>query len=104
MTQVLTDHVEIRQWATARAGNPAIEDQATGMGRPPVLRIVFDQYALNAGENQYNDRPGGLDLVDWPEWFDELERQKLNLLVEDERPGHLDAYFEFVPRDGAQRA
>ena len=103
MTQVLTAHDEIRQWAAARSGNPAIEDRPTGVGGPPVLRIVFDQYALNAGENQYNDRPGGLDLVDWPEWFEEFEKQNLGLLVEDERPGHLDDYYEFVPRDGAQR-
>lgn len=103
MTQVLTKHDDIRLWAAARAGNPAIEDRATGIGGPPVLRIVFDQYALNAGENQYGDRPGGLDLVDWSEWFEQFDRQKLGMLVEDERPGVLDDYFEFVPRDGNQR-
>lgn len=98
MPLVLTKHDEIRQWAIARAGNPAVEDRAGGIGGPPVLRIVFDQYALNAGENQYGDRPGGLDLVDWDEWFAELEKQGLALMVEDERPGVLDSYFEFVPR------
>lgn len=98
MPQILTKHDEIRQWAIARAGNPAMEDRAGGIGGPPVLRIVFDQYALNAGENQYGDRPGGLDLVDWEEWFTELEAQKLALMVEDEKPGVLDAYFEFVAR------
>jgi hypothetical protein len=96
MPQILTKHDEIRQWAIARAGNPAIEDRAGGIGGPPILRIVFDQYALNAGENQYGDRPGGLDLVDWEEWFTELEAQKLALMVEDEKPGVLDTYFEFV--------
>ena len=96
MPQILTKHDEIRQWAIARAGNPAIEDRAGGIGGPPILRIVFDQYALNAGENQYGDRPGGLDLVDWEEWLTELEAQKLALMVEDEKHGVLDTYFEFV--------
>lgn len=101
MTKVLTKHDEIRQWAIARAGNPVIEDRATGIGGAPVLRIVFDQYALNAGENQYGDRPGGFDLVDWDEWFAEFDALGFGLLVEDEKPGVLDDYFEFVKRDDA---
>lgn len=103
MTQVLTKHEDIRLWATARSGNPAMEDRATGIGGPLVLRILFDQEGLNSGEAQYNDRPGGLDLVGWDEWFAEFDRLNYGLLVEDERPGVLDDYFEFVPRDGNQR-
>ncbi|MGV3491053.1 MAG: hypothetical protein ACO1OG_06985 [Devosia sp.] len=103
MTQVLVKHDEIRQWAVARSGNPAIEDRVSAIGGPLVLRIVFDQMALNAGENQYGDRIGGLDLVDWAEWFEEFDRLNYGLLVEDERPGVLDDYYEFVPRDGNQR-
>ncbi len=98
MPKTLTQHDEIRQWAIARAGNPAIEDRPTGLGGAPVLRIVFDQYALNSGESQYTDRPGGFDLVDWSEWFEEFDAQGLGLLVEEERPGVLDDYYEFVPR------
>lgn len=98
MTQVLTKHDEIRQWAGARSGNPAMEDRVSG-GGPLVLRILFDQQGLNSGEGQYNDRPGGLDLVGWDEWFEEFDRLKYGLLVEDERPGVLDAYYEFVARD-----
>jgi hypothetical protein len=103
MTQVLTDHEDIRLWATARSGNPAIEDRPAGLSGAPLLRIVFDQMALNAGENQYGDRPGGLDLVSWDEWFEVFDGQNFGLLVEDERPGVLDDYYEFVPRDGNQR-
>jgi len=32
-----------------------------------------------------------------------FDEEKLGLLVEDERPGTLDDYYEFVPRDGNQR-
>ncbi len=99
MTQILTKHDEIRQWAIARAGNPALGDTPSTSGSRPILRIVFDQYALNAGENQYGDRPGGLDLVGWDEWFAEFDGQNLALRVEDEKPGVLDDYFEFVARD-----
>lgn len=98
MTQVLSKHEDIRLWAAARSGNPAIEDRATGIGGPPILRIVFDQQALNAGEGQYGDRPGGLDLVDWDEWFELFDKQRYGLLVEDQRPGVLDDYYEFVSR------
>ncbi|WP_421761964.1 hypothetical protein [Devosia sp.] len=98
MTQILTQHDEIRQWAIARTGNPALGD-APATGARPILRIVFGQEALNAGENQYGDRVGGLDLVGWDDWFQEFDSQKLGLLVEEEKPGILDDYYEFVPRD-----
>jgi hypothetical protein len=98
MTQILTQHDEIRQWAIARTGNPALGD-APSTGARPILRIVFGQEALNAGENQYGDRVGGLDLVSWDDWFAEFDGQKLGLLVEEEKPGILDDYYEFVPRD-----
>ena len=98
MTQILTQHDEIRQWAIARTGNPALGD-APSTGVRPILRIVFGQEALNAGENQYGDRVGGLDLVSWEDWFAEFDSQKLGLLVEEEKPGVLDDYYEFVPRD-----
>jgi hypothetical protein len=97
MTQVLVKHDVIRQWAAARSGNPAMEDRVGGDG-PLVLRILFDQEGLNSGESQYGDRVGGLDLVGWDEWFEEFDRLKYGLLVEDERPGVLDAYYEFVQR------
>lgn len=98
MTQILTQHDEIRQWAIARTGNPALGD-APSTGARPILRIVFGQEALNAGENQYGDRVGGLDLVSWDDWLAEFDGQKLGLLVEEEKPGILDDYYEFVPRD-----
>jgi hypothetical protein len=94
----LTEREDIRLWAAARGGNPAIGERDAGLTGSPVLRIVFDQYLLNAGESQYGDRPGGLELVSWDDWFAELDRQNLVMLVEEERPGVLDDYFEFAPR------
>jgi hypothetical protein len=92
----LTDREDIRLWAGARGGNPAMGDAGTESN--PVLRIVFDQYLLNAGESQGTDRPGGLDLVSWEDWFAEFDKQGLVMMVEEARPGVLDDYFEFAPR------
>lgn len=97
MTRKLVNHDEIRQWTAARAGNPAMDDGPVGAG--PVLRLVFGQQQLNAGESQYGDRPGGIDMVAWDEWFEVFDKENLALLVEDEKPGVLDDYHEYVPRD-----
>lgn len=91
---------EIRQWAEARSGTPAIEDRPPGIPGPPVLRILFDQYPLNTGESQYLDKPGtGLDLVWWDEWVAELESRNLALKVAIDAPGMLDDRYEFVELD-----
>jgi hypothetical protein len=98
--RLLVKPEEIRRWAEARSGHPAIEDRPPSIPGPPVLRILFDQYALNTGESQYTDRPGmGLDLVSWDEWLAELERRNLALKVPNEVPGMLDDSFEFVELD-----
>lgn len=97
--RLLVTPEEIRQWAEARSGLPAIEDRPPNVPGNPVLRIVFDQHLLNAGESQYNDRPGGLDLVSWDEWVAELEVRNLALKVAVEVPGMLDDRYEFVELD-----
>lgn len=97
MARILRHGEDIRQWAEARGGAPAWSELPSGTKSQIVLRIVFDQYLLNSGENQEQDRPGGLDLVSWDEWLKELENQKLALKVGDRIEGVLDNDFEFVP-------
>ncbi|MDO8360359.1 MAG: hypothetical protein Q7T08_10005 [Devosia sp.] len=97
MSRILKSGTEIRQWAEARSGMPAWSELPSGTRSQIVLRIVFDQYLLNSGEAQDLDRPGGLDLVAWDEWLEELNRQKLALKVGDRIGGTLDNDFEFVP-------
>jgi hypothetical protein len=103
MARVLVDHVEIRQWAEARAGNPMMMDavpDGTHMGNP-LLQITFGQHALNADHNEGPDpATGGQNLVGWDEWLAELDRQGLAIKVRDDQPGRLDNDFEFVSRDG----
>jgi hypothetical protein len=97
MARILQTGDEIRQWAEARGGAPAWSELPSGTRSQIVLRIVFDQYLLNSGEAQDLDRPGGLDLVSWDEWLNELKQQKLVLRVGDRVDGVLDNDFEYVP-------
>ena len=97
MARILHTAQDIRQWAEARGGQPAWSELPSGTKTQTVLRIVFNQYLLNSGENQEQDRPGGLDLVGWDEWIKELKHQKLSLRVGDRIEGSLDNDFEFVP-------
>jgi len=97
MSRILRTADEIRQWAGARGGQPAWSELPSGTRSQITLRIVFDQYLLNSGESQEQDRPGGLDLVSWDEWIAELKNQNLALKVGDKVEGVLDNDFEFVP-------
>jgi hypothetical protein len=97
MARILSKPEEIRQWTEARSGMPAWSELPSGTRSQIVLRLVFDQYLLNSGESQDTDRPGGLDLVGWDEWIQELKNQKLDLKVGDKVDGVLDNSFEFVP-------
>lgn len=97
MSRILRTASEIREWAEARGGQPAWAELPSGTRSQITLRIVFDQYLLNSGESQEQDRPGGLDLVSWDEWIAELGNQKLALKVGDRVEGTLDNDFEFVP-------
>ena len=97
MSRILRTPDDIRQWAEARGGQPAWSELPSGTRSQITLRIVFDQYLLNSGESQEQDRPGGLDLVSWDEWLTELKNQDLALKVGDRVDGVLDNDFEFVP-------
>ena len=96
MARILKPGPEIRQGAEARGGEPAWSELPSGTRSQIVLRIVFEQYLLNSGESQDQDRPGGLDLVSWDDWLKELHHQKLWLKVGDRIEGGLDNDFEFV--------
>jgi hypothetical protein len=98
--RVFTDRTEIRDWAAARSGFPAIVDVSPEGGTQPMLRIVFDQQAY-----QDYDRPerpanaGGYELVEWDEWFGLFEEQRLALVVGPDIPGQRDSSHEIVRRD-----
>lgn len=100
MSQILTDRQAIREWATARGGNPVLMDVPDGTGNRTILQLTFGQHALNADGNEGPDRVGGFHLVSWQEWFVALEEGGLALKVSDDPAGGNEAEFEFVARDG----
>lgn len=99
MARILTDRQEIREWASARAGNPMLMDTPDGTGSRTLLQLTFGQHALNTDNNEGPDRVGGFQLVSWDEWFAALDDNKLALRVSDDPSGGNEAEFEFVGRD-----
>jgi hypothetical protein len=91
-TLTLDDHQAIREWVAARAGNPAFI--STSDDSAPVLRIVFEpEYFADV------ERPldaGGLEVVEWDDWFRVFDEEKLVMLVSKERPGKLDNYHQIL--------
>lgn len=101
-TCTLTDREEIRDWAAARMGSPAFIDQSsTPGGNPnPILTILFDQPAYQDQDDGPERLPsmGGPELVDWDDWLDRFEQERLALVVAKEEPGCKDSFFEIVRR------
>jgi hypothetical protein len=102
MARILTSHEEIRQWATARGGNPMLLDTPDVHEDRVLLQITFGQHALNAERNEGPDTSltGGWALSGWDEWFEHLEKNGLAIKVNDDEPGSLNNDFHFVPREG----
>ncbi|RCW81505.1 hypothetical protein [Phyllobacterium bourgognense] len=101
-TRLLTDHQEIRDWAAARSGIPAIRDPEELIGSDePVLSIQFGQHAYEDDDRQGADRPedlGGPRLVEWDEWFTLFDQSGLGLVVAEDTPGQRDEFHEIVRR------
>ena len=80
-----TDHEQIRQWAEARGGHPALI--RTG-GEGGILRIDF-------GEPEEE-----LEEVSWDEFFEVFDENNLAFLYQDESMGGRESRFnKFIDRD-----
>lgn len=100
-TVLLTDHQAIRDWAGARSGFPAIVDVSPAGGTQPMLRLVFGQHAYE--DQDRAERPvnaGGVELVEWDEWFRLFDELGLGLVVGKEVPGRRDSFHELVRLPG----
>lgn len=100
-TITLTGREEIRDWVAARMGFPAIRQPVPSIGSDePVLSIVFDQHSYE-DQDQGADRPpsmGGLEQVEWDEWFELFESRGLALVVAEDQPGVRENFYEIVVR------
>lgn len=98
-TVTLTDHEAIRDWAAARMGSPAVIDTSIAPGTQPQLHLVFDQAAYQ--DQDRAERPanaGGVELVEWDEWFKLFDEAELALVVAAEQPGRRESFHEFIRR------
>ena len=100
-TRTLTDRDEIRDWAAARMGSPAISEASPSIGGvDPILSLVFDQ-ASYQDQDQGADAAialGGREIVEWDEWFKIFNEKELALVVREEEPGRKDSFHEIVAR------
>lgn len=99
-TRYLTDHEEVRDWAASRMGAPVIVDVSPESGTQPMLRIVFGQAAYQ-DQDRADPAPnaGGIEFVEWSEWFKVFDEAGLALAVNPEAPGRMDSWYELVSRD-----
>jgi len=68
------DHDEIRQWAEARGGRPAVVKSTRGKGdQTGILRIDFPGYSGS----------GSLEEISWEEFFEKFDREKLALVYQE---------------------
>jgi hypothetical protein len=80
-----TDHDEIREWAEARDGHPAMVDTE---GKGGILRIDF-------GKPEEN-----LEAISWDEFFQIFDENKLAFLYQDKTADGKESRFnKFINRD-----
>ena len=75
--RILIDHDEIRRWAEERGAVPA---KVKGTGGPDdvgILRLHFPEFS---------DDYEKLEEISWDEFFEEFDKKRLALLVEDRMP------------------
>ena len=75
--RILIDHREIRRWAEERGAIPA---KVKGTGDPDdvgILRLHFPEFSQDDEK---------LEEISWDEFFDEFDKKRLALIVEDRMP------------------
>ena len=78
--KAITDHQEIREWAEARNGKPALRQPPPIVDdQDPVAVLVFGYRPEMVPDV---DNPSELlEIVEWDEWFEIFESHHLALMV-----------------------
>ena len=86
-SKITTDHDEIRQWAQARNGRPAVVKSTRGKGdHTGILRIDFPGYSGS----------GSLEEISWEEFFEKFDREKLALVWQETTAGGQKSNFNKI--------
>ena len=100
-TTTLYSREEIRNWAAARAGMPALREADPAVHNEPVLHILFGQQAYQ--DQDMPSRPdstqAGFQIIDWDAWFQLFQERQLALVVAVDPPGRRSTFHEIIRRD-----
>jgi hypothetical protein len=93
--KVTTDHDEIRKWAEARGGRPAVVRSTQSKDSTGIIRIEFPD-APNAQDDN-------LEEITWDEFFEKFDEAKLALLYQEETAsGQRSNFNKLVGRETAE--
>ena len=76
MSQVTTDHQQIRQWAEKKGGKPAAVSKTHDENDVGIIRIMFPDAPRSEHE--------GLTEISWDEFFAEFDSRKLALVYDED--------------------
>jgi hypothetical protein len=93
--KVTTDHDEIRKWAEARGGRPAVVRSTQSKDATGIIRIEFP--------DSPNAKDDNLEEISWEEFFEKFDDAKLALLHQEETEGGQRSNFnKLVGRETAE--
>jgi hypothetical protein len=94
-TKITTDHDEIRKWAEARGGRPAVVRSTQRKGATGILRLEFPD-APNADDD-------ALEEISWEEFFEKFDDADLALLYQEKTAkGQKSNFNKLVGRETAE--
>ncbi len=75
LAKTTQDHDEIRQWAEARGGKPAVVSATEGKDETGIIRLMFP--------NAPNHNDDALEEIGWDEWFEKFDESGLELTYQE---------------------
>lgn len=93
--KVTTNHDEIREWAEARGGRPAVVGSTQSKDSIGIIRIEFPD-APNAKDDN-------LEKISWDEFFEKFDESNLALFYQEETAkGQRSNFNKLVGRETAE--
>lgn|SRR5690348_6287177 len=90
MSEVTTDHGQIRRWAEGKGGKPAAVRRTHSEADVGIIRIMFP----DAPQSEHE----ALEEISWDEFFAEFDKRKLALIYERDS-----LFSKLVGRETAER-
>ncbi len=75
LAKTTQDHEEIRQWAEARGGKPAVVAATESKDQTGIIRLMFP--------NAPNHNDDALEEIAWDEWFEKFDESGLQLTYQE---------------------